>query len=84
MRQMQRIKADVEGLVVMHVKEVSAAADAGVTEGDIITQVNGQKVGTTEDFGKIVGKAKKGEILKLYVYNPRANVSRFALVKIGD
>jgi S1-C subfamily serine protease len=84
MRQMQRIKADVDGLVVMRVKEVSAAADAGIQEGDIITQVNGQKVGTTEDFGKVVGKAKKGEILKLYVYNPRANVSRFALVKIGD
>ena len=84
MRQMQRIKADMDGLVVMRVKEVSAAADAGIQEGDIITQVNGQKVGTTEDFGKVVGKAKKGDILKLYVYNPRANVSRFALVKIVD
>jgi len=84
MRQMERIKADVEGLVVVHVKEVSAAADAGIQEGDIITQVNGQKVGSTEDFGKIISKAKKGDYLKLYVYNPRANVSRFALVKIGD
>ena len=84
MRQMQRIKADVDGLVVVHVKEVSAAADAGIQEGDIITQVNGQKVGTTEEFGKAIAKAKKGDYLKLYVYNPRANVSRFALVKIGD
>jgi serine protease Do len=84
MRQMQRIKADIDGLVVMRVKEVSAAADAGIQEGDIITQVNGQKVVTTEEFGKLVGKAKKGDFLKLYVYNPRANVSRFALVKIGD
>jgi serine protease Do len=84
MRQMQRIKADIDGLVVMRVKEVSAAAEAGIQEGDIITQVNGQKVGTTEEFGKLVGKAKQGDFLKLYVYNPRANVSRFALVKIGD
>jgi serine protease Do len=84
MRQMERIKADVDGLVVVHVKEVSPAADAGIQEGDIITQVNGQKVGSTEDFGKVVGKAKKGDYLKLYVYNPRANVSRFALVKIDD
>jgi len=84
MRQMERIKADVDGLVVVHVKEVSAAADAGIQEGDIITQVNGQKVGSTDDFGKIISKAKKGDYLKLYVYSPRANVSRFALVKIGD
>ncbi|HTY42557.1 MAG TPA: Do family serine endopeptidase [Thermoanaerobaculia bacterium] len=84
MRQMQRIKADVDGLVVVHVKEVSPAADAGIQEGDIITQVNGQKVGSTEDFGKIVGKAKKGDYLKLYVFHPRANVSSFALVKIDN
>jgi serine protease Do len=84
MRQMQRIKADVDGLVVVHVKEVSAAADAGIQEGDIITQVNGQKIGTTEEFGKVVSRAKKGDYLKLYVYHPRANVSTFALVKIGD
>ncbi len=83
-RQMQRIKADVDGLVVVHVKEVSAAADAGIQEGDIITQVNGQKVGSTEEFGKVVSRAKKGDYLKLYVFHPRANVSTFALVKIGD
>ncbi len=83
-RQMQRLKADVDGLLVVHVKEVSAAADAGIQEGDIITQVNGQKVGSTEDFGKVVSRAKKGDYLKLYVYHPRANVSTFALVKIGD
>ncbi|HEY1435601.1 MAG TPA: Do family serine endopeptidase [Thermoanaerobaculia bacterium] len=84
MRQMQRIKADVDGLVVVRVKEVSPGADAGLQEGDIITQVNGQKVGTTEEFGRLVGKAKKGDFLKLYVFSPRANVSRFALVKIAD
>jgi serine protease Do len=84
MRQMQRIKADVDGLVVVRVKEVSPASDAGIQEGDIITQVNGQKVGTTEEFGKLVGKAKKGDFLKLYVFNPRANGSRFCLVKIAD
>jgi serine protease Do len=83
-RQMQRIKADVDGLLVVHVKEVSAAADAGIQEGDIITQVNGQKVSSTEEFGKMVSRAKKGEYLKLYVFHPRANVSTFALVKIGD
>src|SRR5499427_2498075 len=69
-RQMQRIKADVDGLLVVHVKEVSAAADAGISEGDIITQVNGQKVGSTEDFGKVVSRAKKGDYLKLYVFHP--------------
>ncbi|HEY3203628.1 MAG TPA: Do family serine endopeptidase [Thermoanaerobaculia bacterium] len=84
LRQMQRIKANVDGLLVVRVKEVSPAADALIQEGDIITQVNGQKVTTAEEFARLVSKVKKGEYLKLYVYNPRADVSRFALVKIGD
>jgi serine protease Do len=81
-RQMQRIKSDVDGLLVVRVKEVSPAADAAIQEGDIITSVNGQKVSTADEFGKVVGKAKKGDYLKLYVYSSRANISRFALVHI--
>ncbi len=84
MRQMQRIKAGIEGLIVVRVKEVSPAAEAQISEGDVITQVNGEKVSTAEEFGKIVSKAKKGDYLKLYVYSPRADVSRFALVKLDD
>ena len=84
LRQMQRVKTGVEGLLVVRVKEVSAAADAQIQEGDVITSVNGEKVTTTDEFGKIVGKARKGDYLKLYVYSPRADNSRFALVKIED
>jgi S1-C subfamily serine protease len=79
---MQRIKSGIDGLLVVRVKEVSPAADAAIQEGDVITAVNGQKVSTADEFGKVVAKAKKGEYLKLYVFNPRANISRFALVKI--
>ncbi|MFY9552770.1 MAG: Do family serine endopeptidase [Thermoanaerobaculia bacterium] len=84
MRQMQRIKPEVEGLLVVRVKEVSPAADAQIQEGDVITQVNGQRVSSADAFGKLVAKAKKGDYLKLYLYNPRADVSRFALVKLED
>jgi serine protease Do len=81
-RQMQRIKPGIDGLLVVRVKEVSPAADAAIQEGDVITAVNGQKVSTADEFGKLVAKAKKGEYLRLYVYSSRANISRFALVKI--
>ncbi|HEY2796943.1 MAG TPA: Do family serine endopeptidase [Thermoanaerobaculia bacterium] len=81
-RQMQRIKDGVDGLLVVRVKEVSPAADAAIQEGDIITAVNGQKVSTADQFGKLVASAKKGDYLKLYVFSPRANISRFALVHI--
>jgi hypothetical protein len=74
------------------VREVLANFECGIQlagfhdiqEGDIITAVNGQKVTTADEFGKLVAKAKKGEFLKLYIYNSRADASRFALVKIED
>ena len=84
LRQMQRVKTGVEGLLVVRVKEVSPAADAAIQEGDVITSVNGERVTTTEEFAKIVAKAKKGDYLKLYVYSPRADNSRFALVHLED
>ena len=72
-------------LELCHASRANAtAADAGIREGDIITEVNGRHLTSTEEFGKIVSGARKGDYLKLYVFNPRANVSRFALVKIGD
>jgi serine protease Do len=77
------IDASLEGLYVDHVKEVSPAFDAGIRDGDIVTQVNGRAMTSTDEFAKIVKAAGKGEYLRLYVFRPQAKVSFFALVKIG-
>jgi serine protease Do len=82
LRQMTGIESGVQGLFVAHVKEVSPAADAGLADGDIITQVNGRPVTTNDEFGRLVKAAKKGDYLRLYVFRPQAKVSFFALVKI--
>ncbi|HEU5248812.1 MAG TPA: Do family serine endopeptidase [Thermoanaerobaculia bacterium] len=84
-RQMQGVGSNANGLLVVHVKEVSPAADAGIREGDIITEVNGRRITSTDEFGKIVTGARKGDYLKLYILRPArsgAGVSFFALVKI--
>ena len=81
-RQMAGIDASTQGLLVVHVKEVSPAADAGLTDGDVITQVNGKAVTSTEEFAQIVRAAKPGDYLRLYVYRPQGKVSFFAIVKI--
>jgi serine protease Do len=78
------LEASVEGLYVEHVKEVSPAYDANIRDGDIITQVNGRMVTSTDEFAKLVKAAAKGEYLRLYVFRPQAKASFFALVKIGD
>ena len=78
------LEASVDGLYVNHVKEVSPAFDSGLRDGDIITQVNGRSVSSTEEFARIVKGTSKGEYLRLYIYKPQAKVSLFALVKIED
>ena len=83
-RQMYRVDSEISGIIVLDVKEVSPAGEAGLREGDIITQVNGRPVSTSDDFGRAVAAARKGDFLRLYVYNPQAKVSRFVLVKIEE
>ena len=83
-RQMAGVDAKVEGIYVTSVKEVSPAGDAQLREGDIITQVNGRPVTSTEEFGRIVKATPRGEYLRLYVFRPQAKVSFFALVKMEE
>ena len=84
MRQMMSLDQKIDGLYVEHVKEVSPAADASLRDGDIITQVNGRSVVSTDEFAKIVKATPKGEYLRIYFYRPQAKVSLFALIKIED
>ena len=84
MRQMLGLNSSIDGLFVEHVKEVSPAADANLRDGDIITQVNGRAITSTDEFAKVVKGTAKGEYLRIYYYRPQAKVSLFALIKIED
>lgn len=84
LRQMYRVESEVSGIVVLDVKEVSPAGEAGLREGEVITQVNGRPVSTSDEFARTVATARKGDFLRLYVYNAQAKISRFVLVKIED
>jgi Do/DeqQ family serine protease len=84
-RQYYRIDPSLTGVLVTGVQEVSAANDAGLAEGDVITEVNGRKVGSAEELSRIVRDAKQGDYLRFYVrrFRPRP-VSFFAIVKVGE
>jgi Do/DeqQ family serine protease len=84
-RQFYRIESSVAGVLVTGVQEVSAASDAGLLEGDVITEVNGRKVSTAEDLSRIVKDAHKGDYLRFYVRRFGARpFSFFAIVKVGE
>ncbi len=71
---------DEEGVVITGIEDGSLAASAGLQEGDLITEVNRQKVASVAEFRDATGKSKdKGSVL-LLVKNPKGG-SRFVIIK---
>jgi serine protease Do len=54
------------GVVVTNVKEVSPAGEA-LTEGDVITEVQGQKISNANDFRTAIDGLHSGETIRMYV-----------------
>ena len=52
---------DEKGVLITGVDPSGAGAEAGLRRGDLIKEIDRQDVETTEDYSRILGKAKKGE-----------------------
>jgi serine protease Do len=71
---------DMHGVVVTNVAEDSPAEDAGLQEGDIITEVSGHKVDSTAAFRTALDAARPNSRVPLYVYRPQSQRSMFVIV----
>lgn len=67
-RQMSVLNEIPEGAYIMTVVSDSPAEKAGIQEEDIITKINGDKVTTSNDLAKIIGKKKAGETVEMTVW----------------
>ncbi len=82
LRQQLNIGPAVTGVVVEDVKEVSPAAEQGLAEGDVITEVNGAKVVSTRQFWSETERVQRGEYIRLYVRRFRPQeLSRFVVIR---
>jgi serine protease Do len=54
---------DEKGVLITGVDPSGSGAEAGLRRGDLIKEIDRQNVESTEDYSRIVGKAKKGESL---------------------
>ncbi|MGH7333167.1 MAG: trypsin-like peptidase domain-containing protein [Candidatus Rokuibacteriota bacterium] len=68
------------GVIVRRVTEGSAAAEAGLRPGDVITEANRQPVKSPEDLRRVVDAAQPGTPLLLLVQ--RDGTASFLIVKI--
>jgi serine protease Do len=65
-RQTYGIDDNIRGVVVTGVKEVSPAGEA-LSEGDVITEVQGQKISNVNDFRAAIDRVHSGQTIRLYV-----------------
>ena len=65
----------VEGALISNVAPGSAAADAGLKSGDVITEVNGEPVVRSGSLSSLIGLSAPGERVKLKVWRDHAERS---------
>jgi serine protease Do len=66
-RQMYSVDDRVSGVVVTDVKEVSPAGEVGISEGDVISEVQGQKITSVSQFRDAVDRLRSGTTIRMYV-----------------
>ena len=70
-----------EGVIVARVDEGSPAAEAGIQRGDVIREINRQKIRTTADYERITRDAKDGD--RLTVLLQRGPMSLYVAFTVG-
>ncbi len=83
-RERLQLPGNLGGVAVLNVAPSSPLYDEGVRPGDVISQVNGARIDSARTFERIVGAARSGDFLRLYVHSVgrQGLFSRFAIVEV--
>lgn len=63
--------SEKEGVIVMEVDSNGEGAEAGITPGDIIKEVNHQPVKSVRDYAEAIGKIKKGDTFRIFLWRSK-------------
>jgi serine protease Do len=72
----------IQGVVISRVEPMSPAFDAEVERGHVLLEINRHPVRSVDDYRRLTGNAKAGDILTLYVYKPESDARALMTVKI--
>lgn len=77
---------NLEGVFIAGVRENSAAADAGIKEGDVVTKVNTHKVNSSSELQENIALYRPGDKVTLtYLRNGKENIANVTLKnKMGN
>jgi serine protease Do len=66
---------NAEGVIISDIKKNSPAEKAGLKVGDIILEINGERIQNEETIISIINDAKAGDVLDLKVYRDKKTFS---------
>ena len=72
----------VEGIAVVAVESGSAAEEAGLRTGDVITELGGAEVTSAREFNEALAAVRKGAAFKLYVHRPQLDRGTFIIMRM--
>ena len=72
----------MQGVVISRVEPMSPAFDAEVERGHVLLEINRHPVRSVDDYRRLTGNTKAGDILTLYVYKPENDARALLTVKI--
>jgi serine protease Do len=84
MRQGYRIEDEIDGVIVTQVRPISPAGDEGMLRGDVITEANGEMIGSPSNLSDVIEDVEPGGYLRLYVYNLRFGGHRFVILQLEE
>ncbi|MCC6128578.1 MAG: Do family serine endopeptidase [Acidobacteria bacterium] len=73
-------KSATRGVVISGVRAVSPAADANLTEGDVILEVNGVEIASVDDYQREMKAAAKKDWVRFYVLRSQPRPQQFIAV----
>ena len=75
-------RAQGSGVIIVEVDPISPAADAGLSVGDVILEINRHPVGSLLEYQKLIGGFHPNDALMLLVGNSRSPRSRTRIVAL--
>jgi serine protease Do len=66
--------SEVRGIIVSDVYRNSPAEKAGIKVGDIILEINNEKINSEEELFALLNDARPGDVLRLRIYRERKTV----------
>ncbi len=73
---------DVQGVVIADVEDLSAADEAGLRPGLVISSVNGTEIASPAELADALRSVASGAMVRLYVFDPHIGRSSFYILRM--